>query len=167
MKIFDNRTYSISDFVEWNDKDQLDLSPEFQRRSVWSEKAKSYLIDTIIRGKPIPKIIITQKLVGRKNIRIVVDGQQRLNAILNFIDGNFKVSRAHNREYAGYVFDSLPDDIKNDFYKYEIGVDLLYDVPYQDLLDIFARINTYTVKLNKQEALNAKYLGYFKNQHMK
>ena len=49
-----------------------------------------------------------------------------------------------------------------EFYKYEIGVDLLYDIPIEDLLDIFARINTFTVRLNAQEQLNAKYLGYFK-----
>ena len=41
-------------------------------------------------------------------------------------------------------------------------MDLLYDVPYRDLLDIFARLNTYTFKLNSQELLNAKYVGYFK-----
>ncbi len=44
MKNFDTRTYSISDFVEWDKSGLLELSPDFQRRSVWSDKAKSYLI---------------------------------------------------------------------------------------------------------------------------
>jgi hypothetical protein len=99
---------------------------------------------------------------ARRNVRIVVDGQQRMRAILEFLDGSFKISGAHNREHARKDFDALPEDVRNEILKYEIGVDLLYDVPYQDLLDIFARINTYTVKLNKQERLNANYLGYFK-----
>ncbi len=162
MKDFDTRVYNISDFVEWRETDLLDLSPDFQRRSVWTEKAKSYLVDTVIRGKPIPKLLLTQQFDKRRNIRIVVDGQQRLRALLDYHDGNFRISRAHNKEFAGRTFEELPDEIKNDFLKYEIGVDLLYDMPYRDILDIFARINTYTVKLNKQESRNAKFLGYFK-----
>ncbi|MGA8549146.1 MAG: DUF262 domain-containing protein [Stellaceae bacterium] len=162
MKNFDTRVYNISDFVEWHQRNQIELSPDFQRRSVWSLQAKSYLIDTIIRGKPMPKLLFTQDVRDRRNIRIVVDGQQRLRAILEYVEGGFALSRAHNRELAGKRFDNLPEDSKTDFLKYEIGVDLLYDLPYRDLLDIFARLNTYTVKLNTQELLNAKYVGFFK-----
>ena len=62
MKSFDSRAYSINDFVEWDKNQWLELNPRFQRLSVWSDKAKSYLIDTILRGKPIPKIFIRQKI---------------------------------------------------------------------------------------------------------
>lgn len=162
MKNFDTRTYNISDFIEWNENGHLELSPDFQRRSVWTEKAKSYLIDTIIRGKPIPKILISQRLQGTKNVRIVVDGQQRLRTMLGFYNGDFKISRVHNEEYAGKTFDSLPKEVQNEYLKYELGVDLLFDMPYEDILDIFARINSYTVKLTTQEIYNARYVGYFK-----
>ena len=162
MKNFDTRTHNVSDFLEWRSSSLLDLSPEFQRREVWSEKAKSYLIDTIISGKPIPKIIITQDLRQSRNVRVVVDGQQRIKTILSFIEGDFKISRAHNKHFAGMRYSDLPQDVKNDFLKYEIGIDVLFDQKYQDILDIFARINTYSVQLNSQEKLNAKYLGYFK-----
>ena len=162
MKKFDTRVYSISDFVEWDSSELLDLSPEFQRRSVWSEKAKSYLMDTVIRGKPIPKVLITQELKGTRNMRVVVDGQQRLRAILEFLDDGFRISKAHNQSYAGKTYSTLPDEKKHEILKYEIGVDLLFDASYPDILDIFARLNTYSVRLNKQEQLNAKYLGFFK-----
>ncbi len=162
MKNFDTRAYNISDFIEWHQTGLLDLSPQFQRRSVWTEKAKSYLVDTIIRGKPIPKILITQTLSAGRNIRTVVDGQQRLRTILGFYSGDFTISRAHNKEFAGKRFEALPQEIRDDFLKYEIGVDLLFDQQYEDILDIFARLNTYSVKLNPQELLNAQYLGYFK-----
>lgn len=162
MKNFDTRPYSISDFLEWNNNNLLELSPDFQRRSVWSQSAKSYLIDTIIRGRPIPKILITQKLIAARQTRTVVDGQQRLRAILEFINGDYKISRAHNVEYANHTYEMLPEDVRNDFLKYELGVDLLFDMSYEDILDVFARINTYTVSLNTQEKRNAKYIGYFK-----
>lgn len=162
MKNFDTRVYGISDFVEWDERGLLNLSPDFQRRLVWSEKAKSYLIDTILKGKPIPKVIINQELKNARNIRVVVDGQQRLRTIIQFMKDDFKISKAHSAKYAGYTFTMLPRDVQNAFRKYEIGVDLLYDSAYEDILDIFARINTYTITLTKQEKLNAKYLGYFK-----
>lgn len=110
----------------------------------------------------MPKIIIQQKLIGQKNIRVVVDGQQRLRAILEYHEGAFKISKAHNKDLANCTFQTLPDELDKEFLKYELGVDLLYDTPYAELLDIFARLNSYTVKLNSQELFNAKYLGYFK-----
>jgi len=162
MKSFDTRAYSIADFLEWQRNSLLELSPDFQRRAVWSEKAKSYLIDTIVRGRPIPKILISQRLEGSRSVRVVVDGQQRLRAILEFINGDFAISKAHNKELAGKKYPTMSDRDQRDFLQYELGVDVLFDLSYQDLLDIFARINSYTVTLNKQEKLNAQYLGYFK-----
>lgn len=162
MKNFDTRVYSVSDFLEWDSNGLLELNPDFQRRSVWSEKAKSYLIDTVIRGLPMPKIIISQKLAGSRNIRVVVDGQQRLRAILDFINGDFKILRVHNEDFAGYFYDMLPNQQKENILKYELGVDLIFNIAYEEVLDIFQRLNSYTVTLTPQEKLNSKYLGYFK-----
>ncbi len=96
----------------------------------------------------MPKLLLMQDVKDRRNIRVVVDGQQRLRAILEYVEGGFAISRAHSREHAGVRFDDLPGEIQSDLLKYEIGVDLLYDLPYGDLLDIFARLNTYTGKLS-------------------
>lgn len=167
MKNFDTRAYSIADFLEWHKNNLLELSPDFQRRAVWSEKAKSYLIDTIVRGRPIPKILISQKLHSSRTVRTVVDGQQRLRAILEFINGDFAVSRAHNVKMAGMRYPTMPESHKSEFLQYELGVDLLFDLRYEDLLDIFARINSYTISLSPQEKLNAKYLGFFKQTSFK
>tara|TARA_R110002049_G_scaffold229354_4_gene401442 strand:- start:1328 stop:2389 length:1062 start_codon:yes stop_codon:yes gene_type:complete len=162
MKQFDARSYSIADFLEWDGSNLLDLSPKFQRRSVWTRAAKSFLIDTILRGKPMPKVLLTQDLVGKKNLRTVVDGQQRIRTILEFLSGSFTVLSSHNSTYSGKVFGDLDEEIQAAILQYEIGVDLLYNVSLEDMLDIFARINTYSVTLNTQEKLNAKYLGVFK-----
>lgn len=162
MKQFDARSYSIADFLEWNANNLLDLSPKFQRRSVWTRAAKSFLIDTILRGKPMPKVLLTQSLISQKNVRTVVDGQQRIRTILEFVSGGFTVLSAHNAEYSGKLFSEMHEDTQGAILQYEVGVDLLYNVSLADMLDIFARINTYSVTLNTQEKLNAKYLGVFK-----
>ena len=162
MKQFDARSYSIADFVEWHGNSLLDLSPHFQRRSVWTRAAKSFLIDTVMRGKPMPKILLTQSLVGRQNVRTVVDGQQRMRSILEFVTDSFTVLSTHNKIHSGKYFSDLEDATQAAILQYEIGVDLLYDVSIADMLDIFARINTYSVTLNRQERLNAKFVGVFK-----
>jgi len=164
MKNFDSRTYSINDFLEWEERKQLEISPKFQRRSVWSPQAKSYLIDTILRDKPLPKIFIraTTDPRTRKTLREIVDGQQRMRTILSFVKDGFRISKVHNEEYGGLLYSELPIDVQTDFLKYELSVDLLLDLSDRDVLDIFARLNTYSVSLNKQELFNAKYFGYFK-----
>ena len=162
MKNFDTRVYNIGDFLEWNTNKLLQLSPDFQRRGVWTKQAKSYLLDTIISGKPMPKILMTQKLDISRNNRVIIDGQQRLRSIIEFCNDEFSISKTHNREYGGTVFSDLPTEIRNDILKYELGVDVIFDLSYEETLDIFARLNTYSVKLTKQELFNAKYLGPFK-----
>lgn len=162
MKRFDTRTYSISDFIEWRDRSILDYSPDFQRRYVWSDKAKSYLADTVVRELPMPKIIVSQTFAESRQVRVVVDGQQRIRTLLEFYDNKFPIKRMHNSDYPGRYFGDLPLETQQTFLKYELGVDVLFDASYEELIEIFARINTYTVKLNAQELRNALYLGYFK-----
>lgn len=167
MKSFDTRTYSINDFLEWNKNGQLELNPHFQRRSVWTDNAKSYLMDTIIRGLPIPKIFIRQKLdsITNKSVREVVDGQQRLRTILAFLSDGFQISRRHNKEFGGVFFSQLSDvdtNVHAQLLNYEIAVDLLVNMPDPEVLDVFSRLNSYAVVLNPQERLNAEFFGPFK-----
>ena len=74
-------SYNISDLNEWHQKETLILQPKFQRRPIWSKNARSYLIDTILRGLPVPKLYIRQKidLDTRRSIREVVDGRIMVN----------------------------------------------------------------------------------------
>jgi hypothetical protein len=163
-KNFNLRPYSINDFREWNERKELVLSPKFQRRRVWSDKAKSYLIDTILRGLPIPPVFIRQKIDSetRKTIREVIDGQQRLAAILDFLKDGFKVSKIHNENYGNLYFSELSPDVQENFLQYEIDTNLVLTSENEQVLEIFARLNTYTVQVNKQELWNAKYFGLFK-----
>jgi Protein of unknown function DUF262 len=164
MKSFDSRTYSINDFVEWDAQKQLVLNPAFQRRAVWSDKAKSYLIDTILRGKPIPKVFIRQSLnvTTKTSIREVVDGQQRLRTILSYVKDGFQVGRRQHPEYGGLRFSQLPEEVQAQVLSFEIAVDLLINLPDPEILDIFARLNSYAVILNEQEKINSSHFGPFK-----
>jgi hypothetical protein len=164
MKGFDSTTYSVNDFLEWHERKQLVLSPKFQRRSVWKDVAKSFLIDSILRGKPLPKIFIRQltDIKTRTTIREVVDGQQRLRTILDYINDGFKVKKVHNQEHGEKYFSQLDEDAQSRVLTYKFSVDTLIGVEDGEIMDIFARLNTYTTPLNKQELINAEFYGYFK-----
>lgn len=167
MKNFDSRTYSINDFLEWSDNKQLELNPKFQRRSVWTDTARSYLMDTIVRGKPIPKVFIRQKInvQTRLSIREIVDGQQRLRTILSYLRDGFVISKKHHPKYGGFYFsqlDQVDEEIQANILNYEISADLLVNLPDSEILDIFSRLNSYSVTLNQQEKINANHFGPFK-----
>lgn len=110
----------------------------------------------------MPKVLITQELTNQKTVRTVVDGQQRLRTIIEFVTDAFPILKAHNSDYGRKTYSALPEEVQDQILSYAIGVDVLYNAKLDDLLDIFARINTYSVALNTQEKLNAKYLGPFK-----
>jgi hypothetical protein len=164
VKNFDSRTYSINDFLEWNKNQQLELSPRFQRRSVWTDNARSYLMDTIVRGKPIPKVFIRQKLnpLTKRSIREVVDGQQRLRTILSYLSDGFQINPRHNSEFGGRFFSQLEETDQVAVLNYEVAVDLLVNMPDPEVLDVFGRLNSYAVVLNEQERINATHFGPFK-----
>ena len=167
MRTFKPRAFSISDLYDWYNQSptQLVLNPKFQRRAVWSPQSKSYLINTILLGLPLPIFFLRQNTdpITKKTVREVVDGQQRLRAIFDFIDNGFQLRKVQNEEYGGRYFSELPPEVRAEFLSYELTVNVLVDLDDKDVLDIFARLNSYGVKLNSQELINAKYFGYFKH----
>ncbi|MEZ8740808.1 DUF262 domain-containing protein [Photobacterium swingsii] len=68
----------------------IDLQPDFQRGEVWNILKKQRLIDSILRGWHIPPIhLISSPLTNKIE---VLDGQQRLVSIRDFIAGEFPIN---------------------------------------------------------------------------
>ena len=155
----------ISDIIQWNEKKELELSPKYQRNSVWNEKAKAYLIDTIIRGLPIPPIFLRQKtdIITKSTTREIIDGQQRIRAILEFIvSESFSIKKAYNKEYGGKKYSELDEDTQEAMLDYEILAEVVTEKDESCIYDMFARLNSNNYVLNKQEIRNSKYWGDFK-----
>lgn len=155
--------YQIADLIEWYKAKRLVINPYFQRRDVWTPNAKVYLIDTILRKLPIPKIYMRQKvdLETHTSYREVVDGQQRLRAILGFASDNITLTN-RAKEYKGHTYNTLSDEDKETFLSYAIAVEQLINASDADVLEVFARLNSYTIPLNPQELRHAKFQGDFK-----
>ena len=74
--------------VDRIDTGDIDLQPDFQRQEVWSSSKKRRLIDTILRGWSIPPIHLVVTPDSRMG---VLDGQQRLATIRDFLHGEFAI----------------------------------------------------------------------------
>lgn len=170
--------FKVSDFISWQKAGNLVLTPEFQRRSVWKPGAKSYLIDTIVRGFPIPIIFLRDKRTSVDDFepkREIIDGQQRLRTVLSYISpdlvsnyesgrDDFTVTKAHNIDLAGKQFNDLDVDVRSAILDYEFNVHVLSSsVDDREIIQIFRRMNSINYQLNKQELRNANYYGEFKS----
>jgi hypothetical protein len=164
MATYSSAIYRIADFVRWNRKDQLILQPKFQRRAVWEPAARSYLIDTIVRDLPMPKVYVRKVVSPKTKLTAyeAVDGQQRLRAILDFFDGELILSKRHNADLGDATFSTLPEPMQRSFLDYDISTEVMERASDPEVWAMFERLNTYTLTLNRQERLNARWFGYFK-----
>lgn len=137
----------------------LVLAPDFQRKFVWTQDHQEEFIDTILNGLPFPEIYVSAGQVNIETMtttREVIDGQQRLTTIRNYVEGNFKNPLVKVPSYK-----SLSDDSKRDFLSYEIVVRDLGVIDEQTVREVFRRINLTKFKLDTVEIHNAVYDGEF------
>lgn len=169
--------YTVADFIGWQRSQTLVLSPSFQRRSVWTPGAKSFLIDTILRGLPMPIIFLRDQKANLKTLqaqREVIDGQQRIRTVISYVapellpdfsptQDSFTIRRTHNKELANQGFKGLDTEFQQRILDYAFSVHVLpSSVDDREVLQIFARMNATGVKLNDQELRNAQYFGELK-----
>lgn len=152
------QTFSIAEFLKWNDDGELKLNPKFQRGSVWTPQARTYLIDSILRGYPIPKLLLRTTIDrdNRRTIRDVVDGQQRLRTIIDFSAGKLALG-PKAKEFRGLRYSDLDDAMKDDFLAYKLTCEQLINASDDDVLEVFVRINSYAVPVTEAELRNARF----------
>lgn len=161
-KYLNTTTRTISWFKKANDSNELQIKPPFQRNPVWMTPQKQYLIDTIINGYPIPEIYMQEYVNENGNEKhIIIDGQQRIRASLDFIEGKFSLDTEQTPSLANMTFDNLPPEIKKAIYGYTFIIRLLPDMPDEEIRGIFQRLNRNVVALNAQELRQATYCGKF------
>ncbi len=157
--------YTVEDVLRLLKHGDWILQPKFQRRrTVWPVSAKSYLIDSLLRNMPIPTMYIREKIdvQSKKKIREVIDGQQRLSIIQNYLNNEFAIDPKLECEYAGLKFNDLDYEVQEHLKGFELSFEIIKGADDKNVLEIFARVNSYSEPLNNQEKLNAEFAGYFK-----
>lgn len=137
---------------------ELIIDPDFQRHDVWTPKQKSELIESILMGIPIPLMYLFEDKNGKKQ---VVDGRQRIGAILNFLDNEFKLKNLRILSQLNECnFKDLEPKLQGVFEDYQLFFYIIQPpTPERVKYDIFDRVNRGGTSLNKQEMRNALYRG--------
>ena len=158
-------TQDVSWFLDLNDKDQLNLDPPYQRRSVWSLRDKRFFIDTILNNYPAPPVFLHKTIDnnGRSTYH-VVDGKQRLQTIFEFTQNRIRIpDNFSDLNLQSKRWKDLEHASKQRLWNYVIIVEMLHDVSDAPIRNIFERINRNSRKLTPQEMRHAKYDGWFIN----
>jgi hypothetical protein len=77
-------TFEIKRMIE--ETQEILLAPGFQRGRVWKTEQKCELIESILMGIPIPVVYVFEDTAG---IKQMVDGRQRISAIIDYMNGRF------------------------------------------------------------------------------
>lgn len=160
--------YTIADILTWLQDKTLFVNKEYQRSDkVWPQAAQSYLIDTILRELPMPKIYLRTQIdvKTQRSYREVVDGQQRLMAIKSFAGDGFALRPSGNDLLGieGRRYSDLDEEYKQKFLGYQVPVEQLLNVPDAVVFDVFQRLNTYNYNLSPQELRHGRFHGNFRN----
>jgi len=136
----------------------LVTGPHFQRKLVWKKQHKYAFIETILLNFPFPEIYIASDEVDvdkLQTIEVVVDGQQRLTTIVDYIQAKNDFTNQNKIT----SFDDLTVDEKKEFLNYSITVKDLKDIGNDNIKEVFKRINSTNYSLNANEVLNAEFGG--------
>lgn len=156
----------VSEYCNAMDRREITVNPKYQRSDkVWPPAARSFLVESIILGYPIPKFYLHQitDLKSKKAIKEIVDGQQRSRTIYEFFHNKLRLSKALDTERArGKTYDQLDADLQAKFLNYRLSIDLFVATSESEIRESFKRLNSYTVPLNAEEKRHAVWQGEFK-----
>ncbi len=149
-----------------NNREVLNLRPEYQRRLRWSAKQKSLLIESLLLNIPIPPIFLYESELARYE---VMDGQQRLNAVHQYLENDFALTGLEKLTYlSGRRYKALPPKVRRGLDRASLSaIVLLHETrgdesdPYVVRRLVFERLNTGGRPLNPQEIRNSLFQGRF------
>ncbi len=172
-------SYTINDILVNYLENRFYVNRRYQRKLVWSLEDKRLLIDSILNNIPLPAVLIAQyELADSKtSVLEIVDGMQRLDAIISFMLGKFAVK--YNGEYCYYdpfansdTFNLvregkleqhdkvLPKEVCRDFYRYQIPA-IITGQDDEMIELIFSRINSTGRKITAQDLRQSRATGEF------
>ena len=162
MNFLNSTEQNVAWFNERFNNNQLVLKPPYQRNPVWTPSQKSFLIDTILSGYPIPEIYCQEEVDDKgKQKYFIIDGQQRIRSILDFLNNKFSISEKESEKWGGFSFEDLSPSDKKNLFAYKFVIRIMPPLDEVIIRSIFKRLNKNVVALNKQELRHASYWGGF------
>lgn len=179
-------TITISIFYEQYMLKKYRFDPPYQRdNNVWDPKQKAFLIDTIMKNYPMPPIYLEQKINKSKGITNydVIDGKQRLNTIIEFIENKIEIPQYFSKDMYGNELlngkkmneiiklaededNEIAQDYLSNFWSYLISVEYVENPNEMVVENIFDRMNRGGERLNSFELRKAKYYDTLQYQNI-
>lgn len=156
-------SYSVAEIMGMLDRRELIVNADYQRGSgIWPDGPSSYFIDTILEEFPFPKIYLYEFMdrSERSLKKELVDGQQRIRTIQRFINNEFAI-RGVSR-WSEKRFEDLDDETQDRFLSYTVSADVIRNARRSQILQMFRRMNAYTLPLNEAEKRHSSFQGSFK-----
>src|ERR1039457_1819635 len=156
-------SFTVAEYCEQMRNKGIVVNHDYQRSDkVWPPAARSYLIETILLGYPMPKMSLyqTTNLKTKRTKKEIVDGQQRSQAISDFLEDKLRLTG--KSLFAGRVFSQLEQEQQQSFVDYTLTVDVFVGATAEEIRQVFRRMNSYTIPLNPQEKRHATHQGEFK-----
>lgn len=156
---------SVAELIDQFNRGDMVVNNEYQRQArLWPSAARSYFIDTILSGFPFPKIYVLEqlRLPQMRPFKEIVDGQQRVTTIIDYSQGRFALGK-NSVQFAGKRYHDLEPEDQIRFMSYAISCDVIRDAERADILQMFRRMNAYTLPLNEAEKRHSEFFGAFKD----
>jgi Protein of unknown function DUF262 len=144
----------------------IDLSPFYQRRDRWDDERKSLLIESFIMNIPVPPVFLYEREFNQYE---VMDGQQRISALKDFYEDQFRLTGLeHWPELNGRRYSDLPGKIRAGIDRRSLSSIVLLRESAADDIEVsqirrivFDRLNRGGVRLERQEIRNALFASPF------
>lgn len=166
---FEPKTMKVGDLIGLRQAGMLHVNQEYQRGQVWSRVQQQKLLDSLLRGYPIPLLYFhfkKQVAAGLTSERYeIIDGQQRLDAIYQFGEGAWplldpvsddkkakfpKFLKEQPCPWGGKSIFELSEAMRQDFFKIELPVAIVETEQENEVRDLFVRLQS-GLPLNAQE----------------
>ncbi|GJM78292.1 hypothetical protein HMSSN139_07880 [Paenibacillus sp. HMSSN-139] len=163
---FTRNTLTVKEIFDDFKNQKLIIDNSYQRRKVWMIKDNVRLIETILLNWIIPEIFLWPADINPENgdtITHIVDGQQRINAIIDYISGEYKLqerylltSERDRQDFTNKTFIQLPPELKTHIWMYSMSiVNIDRQCTIDDIKRMFYRLNLTDYSLNEQEKRNS------------
>lgn len=155
----------FTDFVN----EKFEVNRAYQRKLVWTQKEKEFLIDSILKQLPIPLILLAKDHSGKYEI---VDGLQRINAIVGFLRNEFplgdkyfdleRLGDTKELRDRGEIQQRTPKLSPEEcrvIFNYEVPVSVYTSRDDSEVEEVFRRINSSGRHLSRQDIRQAGATG--------
>lgn len=150
------------------------VNRRYQRKLVWTIEEKRSFLDSIVNGYPVPLILLAEVKTEKGRKLEIIDGMQRMNAIMSFIDQEFDLDGEYFnldtiadtkllKDSGGMLQkgNALDRKICAEIVRYQIPLSVYQESGDSHIDEVFRRLNSGGRHLSKQELRQAGAISKF------